>query len=822
MLATWAVIGALIILQAATVREYVGLLDAQGLRGAAEAGTPLRQVLPARNADAQMWVRHVLAGIESGESRVRFTSLDNAPVGREVHWSSGFGWLLRGAALLQESLGGSAAGGPALERVLLWFNAPLFFVMIVVWSGWTARRAGTWAGVLMACALVGHQRFQEPFAATDVDHHGLVNAAILGLVLGAAFMGFGWWRPAAARDSSLLPGTSRRARRAALVSALSGAAALWLNAASALPAIALVGVGGLAAACWRGRKAQAAGLRFDPDVWRFWGRTGAIASAACYVVEYAPTHLGWRLEVNHPLYAVAWWGGAELVALLAAAWTAGGPHTGRTRPDWRRLSLALGAIAAPLVAIVMSGTATFLPGDPFVAELRHFVAESRSLPSMATRYGISAVGYDLLGALIVIPAAWLLWRRRDDPRLVLGALTVTTGLFLILAFSVVRWWVVASALQITLLIWLVSAVSESRRRRLAVSLAVAALLFVFPAMTRVGRDHGANKRKSADAGDLLQPLYRDLAATLRVTQPEGAIILLSSPNASAGISYFGRFQSIGTLYWENAPGLRAAAGMLCAESDEEARRMIGTRRVSHLVMLSAATFVEEYFALLHPSRPRDEAKRTFGFRLADKLDAVPRWLQAIPYRPPVDLAGIGGKVSVFKVVPDQTEDVHLFHTAVAQAARGETASAEQTFLSAISLIPTEARASFCGFAGEAAYEQGAHGLAVRMFRRALQSSNNHDVANLAAWILATSVDPAVRDGVAALALVEPLARRTPNDPMVASTLAAACAELGRFDEAVQVAERALALVRQGGGDKQSESLLMQRLETYRVKRPWRQ
>jgi hypothetical protein len=85
MFAAWALAGALILLQTATVREYVRLLNAQGLRGAAEASTPLRQVIPARHADAQMWVRHALAGIEAGEGRVRFTTVNNAPVGRKVH-----------------------------------------------------------------------------------------------------------------------------------------------------------------------------------------------------------------------------------------------------------------------------------------------------------------------------------------------------------------------------------------------------------------------------------------------------------------------------------------------------------------------------------------------------------------------------------------------------------------------------------------------------------------------------------------------------------------------------------------------------------------
>lgn len=54
----------------------------------------------------------------------------------------GVAWLLRGAAALQESLVGRRTGEVALERVLLWFNAPLFLAAIVLGSAWTARRAG--------------------------------------------------------------------------------------------------------------------------------------------------------------------------------------------------------------------------------------------------------------------------------------------------------------------------------------------------------------------------------------------------------------------------------------------------------------------------------------------------------------------------------------------------------------------------------------------------------------------------------------------------------------------------------------------------------
>jgi tetratricopeptide (TPR) repeat protein len=799
-----------------------------------------------------------------------------------VHWSSGFLWLLRGAAAVEAATGPTDGTAAAIERTLLWFNAPLFFAIIVLWSGWTARRAGAAAGVLMAFALFGHQRFREVFEPGYVDHHGLVNAALMGLVLGAAFMGFGWHGDNADKTRSLLPKGPREARRAATLSGVCGAIALWLSASSSISVIALTAVAGLFAAAWQGRHAIARGARFAPEVWQRWGRTGALCSGLLYLVEYAPSQFAWRLEVNHPLYSLAWWGGAEAIAMLGARGTSPAGDAARKRLSWPRLLVALGAVALPPLAILFGGAATFLASDPFVADLRHTVAESRTLPAMIRDFGVGPVLYDLASVSILAAAGWILWRRRGEGHVVLAALTVLNAVFLVMAFLVVRWWMVMSVLQIALLLWLIAAASVARasrpwmalppslklRRAQSASvtreagrganmgrmpmpqhgqdaratsearndemhpasripswrpcLAAAVLLFLVPAALWMARDAHANRRRAVAAVDLFQPLYRDLAATLRASQPEGPVVVLASPNASAGIAYFGRFQSIGTLFWENAPGLRAAAQMFCAATDDEALGLIRSRGVTHVVMLPAASFVDEYFALLNPGRPRAEATRTFGHRLAADPFAGPKWLQPIPYRPPPELAGIGGEVSVFKVAPEQTEDVRLFHTALAQAARGLTDAAERSFRSALAFVPAAAHASFCGFAGEAAYEQGAHALAVRMLRHGLELRADASLAVLAGWILATSREPSVRDGAAALALIRPVALQNLSDPMAASVLAASYAELGRFEEAIRNAERALSLVAEAGADAHALRPLQERLESYRARRAWRQ
>lgn len=821
MLATWLVCGGLILPHTTAEREYITLLDGLGLREAAEPRTPLRQVIPARHADAQMWVRHALTAEETGVARVRFTTVDNAPVGREVHWSSGFLGVLRGGAAVHRMATGQT-GALALERTLLWLNAALLIAAVVVLSAWAGRRAGAGAGVVVALAMVGHNRFYEGFAPGNVDHHGLVNSAVLGLLLGILFMGAGWWHAGGTAPGALLPASYRQARQAAMLSGLCGGIGLWLSAAAVVPIIAIAGVAGLAVAWGFGPAARREGAVFEPSLWQLWGRVGAGAACVFYLIEYAPSHLGLRLEVNHPLYALAWWGGAELVAQIAAA-RLGPTEAAATIPRFRFTPLIgpLVAVSAVPLTIWLAGPAAFLVGDPFVGELRHFVAEGRSLPAFVRQLGVRPLLFDLALGLLLVPAGWVVLRQRGAARIIAGWLGLIVALLLIMTCFEVRWGRTAAAAQIALGLGLAAfAAGRISPRRRGWIIAGGALLLLAPAVQRIGVSLDENRQHRVAAGDLLQPLYRDIAATLRASQPEGDIILLANPNASAGVSYFGRFQSLGTLYWENAPGLRAAAEIYSAATENEALERLLARRVTHVAMISATNFLGEYYQLLHPGSAAADAKRSFGYRLAAR-QILPRWLQPVPYRLPDDLQDVAATVRLYKVRPAQTELEQQYHLALAQVAEGDIAAAEKSFEAAAALTPAEQRFALWEAGGSAFYDYGADAPAVRLFRRALQLAKDPDVAVTAAWILATSRDPAVRDGVAALALAEPVPRLPSASPTAWSAFAAANAEVGRFPEAVRAAEKAIAAAR-ATGDAAAMEILQNRLATYRAGRPWRQ
>ena len=268
---------------------------------------------------------------------------------------------------------------------------------------------------------------------------------------------------------------------------------------------------------------------------------------------------------------------------------------------------------------------------------------------MLASRGLGGLLYELPSALLVIPAV-MIWRLRPGPRgIVTGGLVVITLATVGLGLLQYRWFQTASAAEIALLVALFSAGQDSppQRQWWRIS-AVAGACFLLPLGILVGHEITENRSGGVASSDLLQPLYRDVALALRQDQPGGEIVVLASPDATAGIGYFGNFSGLGTLYWENADGLHAAARILTAGSDDEALRLIRLHGVTHVVMVSRGNFIGEYFRLLYPGRPLAEGHATLGYRLGTGL-GLPGWLRPVPYEVPEDLKAASTLVRVFAV-----------------------------------------------------------------------------------------------------------------------------------------------------------------------------
>ncbi len=815
MVVAWVAAGYLAYRHAGVTRDYTAMLDGAALRNL-QPPTPMQHIVPTNYADAQTWVRYALTFEEKDTpSRVRYTYNDNAPQGREVHWNSGFAHLVNWGGHLRRAFTDEPMP-LATERMLPWFNLPVLMVFVLGLSAWAGHRAGAAAGVLVALGIVGYDSFYAGFSPHYVDHHGFLTATTFGVVLGAIFMGAGWWQKESESQGHLLPISLAQARHAAIFSALCGALGIWFSAASTIPPIALTGIAGLVATWVFGRSARRDGAHFDASLWRLWGRTGAGAAVVFYLLEYAPFNLGFRMEVNNPLYALAWLGGSEIVALLCEYRMAEKP----TWPAaWKLLWPVLAIAAAPLT-ILLGGMKVFVVSDPFIAEIPKTVVEGMSLAAIVKVFGGNTL-YQYLNwnmAPFLITGALLFVPKQREKHLLLFAMVVGLG-FLAMMLKQVRWAFGASGPYLALMLVSLAALLNTRKGaiRWVAVLAVCGFCFVPGAMNRINVLANAVKMRTPDKMDVQQLIYRDVALVIRNSQPKGDITVLASPNGSCGIGYYGNFKTLGTLYWENYAGMRAAAEIFSATSYEKARELILAHGVTHVAMISEESFLQQFFDILNPTAGKDAIKDTFGYKLLVN-QALPTWLRPIPYNIPVDARLPNLRVLLLQVVPPQSDRDANWHIALAQLGMGDGENAVKTFEGAIMMSPENERVPLCQTAANICYSNGAHVAAVRLYRDALTAGPNPLIQANLAWVLATSRVDQVRNAREALEIIQKLDQ---TDPTVLSVAAAANADLGNFGAASNLAAQALEANRTKGAPAQ-EPQFAARLEAFKNGRVWRQ
>jgi tetratricopeptide (TPR) repeat protein len=113
--------------------------------------------------------------------------------------------------------------------------------------------------------------------------------------------------------------------------------------------------------------------------------------------------------------------------------------------------------------------------------------------------------------------------------------------------------------------------------------------------------------------------------------------------------------------------------------------------------------------------------------------------------------------------------------------------------------------------------------AMPFFHEALQiEPDNYQMLIYVARVLASDENPQIRNGNEALALAERANKLAGGaQPVALDTLAMACAEAGRFDEAVQIQQQAVKLA-ESAGQTDDAVPMRQRLQLYKNHQPWRE
>lgn len=152
-------------------------------------------------------------------------------------------------------------------------------------------------------------------------------------------------------------------------------------------------------------------------------------------------------------------------------------------------------------------------------------------------------------------------------------------------------------------------------------------------------------------------------------------------------------------------------------------------------------------------------------------------------------------------------------------AKGQPDKALEHFSAAARLEPENAPLELQ--TGIALTALGKSASAIPHFRRAIALKPDDPIAyNELAWILAANPDPALRHGAEAVSLAERACQLTSyQEPICLSTLDAAYAEAGRFDEAIATAQKTQAAFLKTGQTQMAKQTA-QRIKLYQAGRPY--
>lgn len=541
--------------------------------------------------DSFYWVGYASEMAKTHRLRLNWTQKDNPPAGRPVHWSNGFLWWLMGLGKVRSVFTGES-WTRAIEGAASWTNPITLTLAILFWSIAVALRFNPLAGGFTGILIAGLASVQPDLRFASVDHHAVQDLLAVSQVLALVLGGAGWVRsetptgePTGLRRR-IEPLSFGQARLWFAAGGIFGAGGLWVGASQESMIIAGCGLAGAAGALLFSR-ADREPIRRAPLLWRYWSWTGAAVALLLYFVQYGSEGSGMRLEVNHPLYALTWLAAGELIFRLDVL------HTERRFPEagergWI-LALGLAGLALP-AALWMGPDSWHNMKDPSMARIHEFIHEFHGVVGSLLgnlRSLLASMGLFLLTLPMGLACLFTRSLRSFQRSLVLTAWL--PGLIVgVWFYFQIRWEGMAASLGVVLAVALLSALGPSgralgsRRRRTAPWIAglVAAAVVGSYLWENFGSDASLAHRFS---GIFQSVVIRDVALNLRRNNGQDGAVVVGDPTLSAGLPFFGAGKGVGSLYWENLDGLKAAAEILSAPNIQSIIPLIKQRGVTHLV-----------------------------------------------------------------------------------------------------------------------------------------------------------------------------------------------------------------------------------------------
>lgn len=616
-----------------------------------------RMIVPEHNNDSYSWIIQTQLMLAHREWRVRHIDYENAPFGHEVNAASPYRWWLGLIAWLDHEISGRPPG-LSVERAALFADPLLHLLLLVAATIFVAWRFGAFPAALLSIGLAAMFPLAGGFLPGLPDHHALAQICALWsvlLLLGGIGAGSPVRPPAGGGRPETGPGhASPRTWRWFFTAGVMGGFGLWIGVAGQVAILLGIALGALLAA-WVGRGDAKEDPAAAPEAtpWRAWALGGAATIFVAYLVEYYPAHLGaWQLQAIHPLYGLAWLGGGELLS-RAVAWIQRGKPSRGLR-DIGVVVLAAAALAALPVVMWKTHNQGFLAADLASSRLTKLPdgAVAASFWDWIIHDGITrTVWATVLPLLLVLPATWMLVRHGTGPGLrtmlaiALGPVLVTFGF----ACRQLGWWNSLDAMLLVLLVAATAAMRRTARPRLTrwAWSGIVGLILMLGAIQLMPLT-GAGMKGSLTEPEAKELTERDLAHWLAKQAGAKGAVVLAPPNETASLCYYGGLSGLATLDSANKDGFVAAVRIASATTAEEALELIRRRGVTHIIIPSWDSYLDEY------------ARWGLGQLEGSFVDGLhhwglPPWLRPVPYQFPTITGFEGQSVTVLEVVEEQDD-----------------------------------------------------------------------------------------------------------------------------------------------------------------------
>ncbi len=552
--------------------------------------------------DSEHWLG-MARRILSGEGPViRFTMVDNAPYGREIHWSSSFAWWLALGSKVVSCFRGETPL-ESLNAFAPWANILAFAIAASTFAVILWRSLGPLPAGAFVAAWVSSPAVIWDFGFGITDHHGFHDIAAIWTCLPMVILAL----TSAHRNSPNTAKANMGRYGAGALGGIGAGVALWLSVTTQFVVIftflvAAAGVEFFRFLYERVARKSAVPPAVPPAAWLAFGLSAAVASTILHVVEYGSMVAAeFRLEVNNPIYSLAVLGGGTMV------WGLGNLRdSSKKKRAWFWGAAFLGgfALVTPILCFLFGPSEWHAMRDPVLARV-HAVGKLNS-PLFATSgfsgeplIEITPVFLVLITAIVYSLTSFLRDTRRAGVEGLVWILAPAVALATLLLGFHIRWGGLAATLGALVTATLVKLLPNIEMRRpVAISSVLAGIFLLCGSLAAYSNQAKNNSHLiSQRAGFAIASLQ--LADCIRKDLGEAPPRLMAMTGFVYGAEWLGGrlgVPIVSSRYWENIAGLRAEAEFFGSTDLAAAERIAKDRGLTHVLAVTKpeSVFLQNY------------------------------------------------------------------------------------------------------------------------------------------------------------------------------------------------------------------------------------